>query len=72
MSVSGIFEFQNRNRVISIVESEQANQRLIREINIISTPRSNFHIYNQSMCAISESILELDIDSYESTKLKFQ
>jgi hypothetical protein len=68
VSVSGIFEFQNRNRVISIVGSEQANQRLIREINIISTSRRNFHIYNRHI----HSILKFDIASYESAKVKFQ
>jgi hypothetical protein len=72
VSVSGIFEFQNRNRVISIVESEQVNQRLIWEINIISTSRGNFHIYNQTMRAIYKSISKLDIASYESEKVKFQ
>jgi hypothetical protein len=66
VSVSGIFEFQNRNWVISIVEFEQANQRLIWGTNIISTSRSNFHIYNQSVCAKYKSILEPDIASYES------
>jgi hypothetical protein len=66
VSVSGIIEFQNRNKVISIVESDQANLCLFR--GSISYQPLNLEQQHLQV----KSILWFDIASYESAKLKFQ
>jgi len=40
VSVSGIIEFQNRNRIISIIESDRVNY-VSWGINIVSTSHNN-------------------------------
>ena len=66
VSVSGIIEFQNRERVISIVEFDQAN--LCHFGRSISYQPLNLE---QQYLQV-KSILWFDIASYESAKLKFQ
>ena len=62
MSVSGIIEFQNRNRVISNVESDRVNMCLFGG--------SISYQYRETSSS-GEKYFVLDIASYESVKLKF-
>jgi len=66
VSVSGIIEFQNRNKVNSIVESDQVNLCLYGES--ISYQPLNLEQEHLQV----KSILWFDIASYESAKVKFQ
>jgi hypothetical protein len=63
VSVSGIIEFQNRNRVMSIVESDR--------VNICLFGGSISYQYLETSSS-GEKFFVFDIASYESEKLKFQ
>jgi hypothetical protein len=66
VSVSGITEFQNRNWVISIVESDQANLCFFGgsiSYQLLKLEQKHLQV---------KSILWFDIASYESAKVKFQ
>jgi hypothetical protein len=63
VSVSGIIEFQNRARVISIVESDRA------DLCLFSGDQSHINIVCQYFQ--EKIVLEFDTFSNESTKAKF-
>jgi hypothetical protein len=63
VSVSGIIEFRNRNRVISTLESYQG---------IYVSFGESLSYQNLTAATLGKSFLEFDIVSYESARLKFQ
>jgi len=70
--VSGIIEFQNRNRVTSIAESD-GRIYVSRGIDLMSILYLNIDsIPIGKQCLQVKSVLEFDIDSYELAMVKFQ
>jgi hypothetical protein len=74
--VSGIIEFQNRNRVTSIAESD-GRIYVSQGINLISILSLNLYLNIDSIAIGKQrlqvkSVLELDTDSYELAMVKFQ